>query len=188
MKILVTFALENEFAPWRAMREFRSTESGDVAAYAAEIAGAEVVVVLTGAGPKRARAVATKIMKEQDSTNFCVSSGLAGALAANLRVGQIVAARSVFAERAAEDDARNMLPGSEPLLAFALEAGATAVNRFYSADHVITRSAEKKAMGEHSDAVEMESFEIMVAAAENGIPAIAIRSIAILLMRICRWI
>ena len=28
MRILVTFALENEFAPWRAMRKFRAEEWG----------------------------------------------------------------------------------------------------------------------------------------------------------------
>lgn len=178
MKILVTFALENEFAPWRAMRDFRAAESGQLNTHLADIAGAEVVVVLTGAGPKQARAVATKIMKEQDAINFCVSSGLAGALAANLRVGQVVAARSVFAQSDGEDDDRNLLPRSEPLIDFAQEAGATAVNRFYSTDRVITRSERKKYLGRHSDAVEMESFEILFAAAENGIPAIAIRSIS----------
>ncbi len=29
MRILVTFALENEFAPWRAMRDFRSAKLGE---------------------------------------------------------------------------------------------------------------------------------------------------------------
>ncbi|MGA7921086.1 MAG: hypothetical protein WCA38_15600 [Candidatus Acidiferrales bacterium] len=178
MKILLTFALENEFAPWRAMRDFRVAEFGQLTTHWTSIAGAAVVVVLTGAGPKQARTAMTKIMKEQEGINLCVSSGLAGALAASLRVGQVVAARSVLAESEVEADDRNLLLSSGPLVAFAQEAGATAVHRFYSADRVITRSEEKKHLGLHSDAVEMESFKVMFAAAEQGIPAIAIRSIS----------
>jgi nucleoside phosphorylase len=178
MRILVTFALKNEFAAWRAIRDFRADESGQIVTHLAEVAGSEVIVVLTGAGPRQARAVAAKIMSEQEEINCCISSGLAGALVANLRVGQVVAARSVFSERDGDDGTDNLLSASGPLLEFAQEAGATAVDRFYSADRVITRSDEKKYLGLHADAVEMESFEVMFAAAENGIPAIAVRSIS----------
>ena len=52
MTILVTFALENEFAPLRTMRKFRSEKWGQVTAYVTGIGGADVGVVLTGAGPK----------------------------------------------------------------------------------------------------------------------------------------
>ena len=54
MKILVTFALENEFAPWRALRDFREDTWGEADVYRARIGAAEVGVILTGAGPKQA--------------------------------------------------------------------------------------------------------------------------------------
>ncbi|MGC1169820.1 MAG: hypothetical protein WA886_13015, partial [Candidatus Acidiferrales bacterium] len=66
MRILVTFALENECAPWRAMRKFRAEEWGPATVHVTEIGGADVGVVLTGAGPKPARSVATKVMSHQE--------------------------------------------------------------------------------------------------------------------------
>ena len=99
MKILVTFALENEFAPWRVMREFRAGKWGDADVYRAQIGAAEVGVILTGAGPKQAHLEAAKILgSDPDSINLCVSSGLAGALKPDYQVGQVLAARSVRTE------------------------------------------------------------------------------------------
>src|ERR1700679_1340568 len=95
MKILVTFALENEFAPWRAMREFRASKWGDADAFRAQIGAAEVGVILTGAGPKQAHLETSKILgSDPDSINLCVSSGLPGALKLKYPVGEVLAARS----------------------------------------------------------------------------------------------
>ncbi|HXN29741.1 MAG TPA: hypothetical protein VN902_21635 [Candidatus Acidoferrales bacterium] len=179
MKILVTFALENEFAPWRAMREFRAGKWGDADLYRARIGAAEVGVILTGAGPKQAHLKAAKILgSDPDSINLCVSSGLAGALKINYPVGQVLAARSVRTEAVRADLKDNVLDSSAPLLAFAAECGATVVGQFYSAERVVGRAEEKHYLGEHSDAVEMESFEILLESAAFGIPAIAIRAIS----------
>lgn len=178
MKILVTFALENEFAPWRAMRKFHSEEWGAATVYVAEIGGAEAGVLLTGAGPNPARAAATKVMSREDGINFCISSGLAGALRPELCLAQVVAARAIFAEPAAAAENSNTIEASGSLVAFAGESGATLVDRFYSADRVIARAEEKRFWGKRADAVEMESFEVLSAAAESGIPTIAIRAIS----------
>ena len=64
------------------------------------------------------------------------------------------------------------------VIAFAEECGATVAERFYSADRVVGRVEEKLHLGRSSDAVEMESFEILHGAKENGIPAVAIRAIS----------
>jgi adenosylhomocysteine nucleosidase len=178
MRILVTFALENEFAPWRTMRKFRSEKWGQVTAYVTEIGGADVGVVLTGAGPKQARTAARKVMGHQDEVNFCVSSGLAGALRPELRIGQVVAARAVFAEPVNVDEITDLIESSGPLVTFAEEFGATIVERFYSAGRVIGRSEQKRLWGKAAGAVEMESFDVLSVAAESGVPAIAIRSIS----------
>jgi adenosylhomocysteine nucleosidase len=179
MKILVTFALENEFAPWRAMREFRAGKWGDADVNRAQIGAAEVGVILTGAGPKQAHLEAAKILgSDPDSINLCVSSGLAGALKPEYRVGQILAARSIRNEAELTDPSSNPQASSAPLLAFAAECGATVVEQFYSAERVVGRAEEKRHLGEHSDAVEMESFEILLEAAAYGVPAIAIRAIS----------
>jgi adenosylhomocysteine nucleosidase len=179
MKILVTFALENEFAPWRAMREFRGGKWGDADVYRAQIGTAEVGVILTGAGPKQAHLEAAKILgSDPDSINLCVSSGLAGALKPDYQVGQVLAARSVRTEAELTDPSSNPQVSTAPLLSFAAECGATVVGQFYSAERVVGRSEEKRHLGEHSDAVEMESFEVLLESAAFGIPAIAIRAVS----------
>ncbi|MFZ3333182.1 MAG: hypothetical protein WA197_21265 [Candidatus Acidiferrales bacterium] len=178
MRILVTFALENEFAPWRAMHKFHSEDWGPAAVDVTEIDGADVGVVLTGVGPKPARIMAARVMSHQDELNFCISSGLAGALRQELRVAQIVAARAIFAEPTNVEEITDLIEPSGPLLTFAGESGATLVDRFYSAGRVVARAEEKRVWGKAAAAVEMESFDILSVAAESGIPAVAIRSIS----------
>ena len=70
------------------------------------------------------------------------------------------------------------MQSSAPLLTFAAENGATVVEQFFSAVRVVGRAEEKRHLGAHSDAVEMESFEVLLESAASGIPAIAIRVIS----------
>jgi adenosylhomocysteine nucleosidase len=179
MKILVTFALETEFAPWRALREFHAVQWGDLEVYRAQIGAAEVVVLLTGAGPKQARLQTAKVLGgDQESMHLCVSAGLAGALKPQYRIGQVLAARSVRTESELNDPSSNPLQSSAPLLSFAADCGATVVEQFFSAVCVVGRAEEKRHLGANSDAVEMESFEVLLESAASGIPAIAIRTIS----------
>ena len=81
LKILVTFALENEFAPWRAMHKFRESTWGELDVFATEIGGADVAVLLTGVGQRPAKLALSKIAwSETGGLEYCVSSGLAGGL------------------------------------------------------------------------------------------------------------
>src|ERR1700723_1782596 len=179
MKILVTFALENEFAPWRALRDFRADKWGEADVYRAQIGAAEVGVILTGAGPKQAHLETAKVLGgDPDSMRLCVSSGLAGALKTQYQGCQVLGGRSVRRENELTDPSSNPLQGSAPLLSFAAECGATVVEQFYSAVRVVGRAEEKRHLGERSDAVEMESFEILLESAAYGIPAVAIRAIS----------
>jgi adenosylhomocysteine nucleosidase len=179
MRILVTFALETEFAPWRAMRTFRRSSSGSADTFLAEIDGAEIAVVLTGAGPRQAvRAASQALRSDFDSLNFCISSGLAGALRPEYKIGDVLVARSVFSELPQETLGSQILECSGSLVSFAADLGATVVRRFYTADRVVARVDEKQHLGETADAVEMESFEILSEATASGVPAVAIRAIS----------
>jgi hypothetical protein len=71
-----------------------------------------------------------------------------------------------------------VIPSSASLVSFASECGATVVNRFYSAARAIWRAEEKRHLGKTADAVEMESFEILAAAADSGVPAATVRAIS----------
>jgi adenosylhomocysteine nucleosidase len=179
MKILITFALESEFAPWRATRSFRSSRLGAAAAHHAEVAGAEVLVVLTGVGPRLAALRAAELMRaEADSIQLCISSGLAGAVKADYAIGQILAARAVRSEGLSRDRGSNLLECSAALTSFAEECGATIVNRFYTSERAIGTPEEKERLGQLADAVDMESFAVLTEAAASGIPGIAIRAVS----------
>lgn len=178
MKILVTFALENEFAPWRAMRSFRSSKMGDAKSCEATIEGADVQVVVTGVGPRIAALRARDVLKSNgDSIDFVVSSGSAGAVKRPYRIGQVLAARAVNSE-APNAASATTIECSGALVSFAGSCGATIVERFYTSERAISRREEKQHIGEFADAVEMESFSILSEAAESGVPAVAIRSVS----------
>jgi adenosylhomocysteine nucleosidase len=178
VRILVTFALEAEFAPWRKLREFHRRTWGRAEVWAAETGGAEIGVVLTGIGPRQAALAASRALAaEQDSLKFCISSGVAGALRPEYRIGQVLAAASVSVEFR-RSPAERVLESSASLVSFAAELGATPVGRFFTAEHVIGRADEKHYLGREADAVDMESFEILRKCAECGIPAVAIRAVS----------
>ncbi len=179
MRILVTFALENEFAPWRAMRDFRSAKLGGADVHLADFGSAQAAVVLTGAGPRRAALAASEIMRgEYDSFDCCISCGLAGGLRSDYQIGQVLAARSVFSEADRADGSNRLVQCSGALVSFAAESGAAVVERFYCADHVVSSTDEKQRLGQSADAVEMESFEILRLAQAAGVPAVAVRAIS----------
>src|SRR2546427_3845871 len=92
MRILVTFAVDAEFALWRRMRRFRRTRWATRPAYVTQIDGAEIGVVLTGVGPQRARQAAFEVMMAEP-VDICVSTGLAGALPGAPLPSGILAAR-----------------------------------------------------------------------------------------------
>jgi nucleoside phosphorylase len=180
VRVLVTFALETEFAPWRALRKFRRAKWETASVFRTEIGEAEVNVLLTGVGaPHAALMSLSEIARgESDTVEFCVSAGLAGALQPEYRIGQVLAARTIVAERAAEGAGSRTMESSAPLLEFAGDCGATIVKRFYTAGHVVSRAEEKEQLGLAADAVEMESFAILSRARANGVPGVAIRSIS----------
>ena len=179
MKIVVTYALENEFAPWRAMRHFDATRWGKATVYCAGIGGAEVGVLLTGVGPRIAALHAQDVVQSDGhSIQFCVSAGLAGALKPQYAIGQVLAAGEVRSENPDGGRHTNLIQSSGALLSFAEHSGATLVRRFQTSPRAISTQEEKERIGQVADAVEMESFGILTEAAAAGIPGIAIRAVS----------
>jgi adenosylhomocysteine nucleosidase len=179
LNILVTFALENEFAPWRSMHNFRGGKCGGADAHFTQIGGAEVGVVLTGVGPKQAALAASIVLRsEHESINFCVSSGLAGGLRPAYQIGQVLAAQSIFSENSRGNGESRIIESSAALISFAAETGATLVDQFFTANHAVGTAEEKRLISAKADAVEMESFEILRRARDCGVPAVAIRAIS----------
>jgi adenosylhomocysteine nucleosidase len=172
MRILVTFAVDAEFAPWRKLRRFAKREQENWDFYSIKIADCELNVLMTGIGGKKAWVEAARGLWGGE-IDLCVSSGLAGALKVEHKVGEVLVAESVYAA-----DWKTAVSCDSRLVADAAACGAKVVKHFYSADHVVIRAEEKQALGLRADAVDMESAEVLSEAAAFGAKAIAIRGIS----------
>lgn len=172
MKILVTFAVEAEFAPWRRLRPFSESGHGNIRAYASQVADADLIVLLTGIGGRKAWAEATKIIWD-GNVDVCISSGLAGALNSEHRPVDVLAAKEVHAS-----SWNKVIPCDPGLLKLASSCGAKIVKAFYSADHVVARSEDKRELGHKADAVEMESGDVLLEAVAFGAKVLAVRGIS----------
>src|SRR3989441_9101510 len=137
MRILVTFAVDAEFALWRRMRRFRRTRWATRPAYVTQIDGAEIGVVLTGGGPQRARQAAFEVMMAEP-VDICVSTGLAGGGPAEHLPSGIVAARG----GGSEEESRP-IPRDELLLQWAGECGARTVGERCTAGHLLLTAPGK---------------------------------------------
>jgi nucleoside phosphorylase len=170
MRILVTFALEPEFASWRKLRPFRRTKLSFPSLYEARIGSADVRVALTGIGAENARRVVQLALVE--GADVCISSGLSGGLHLNHRTGEILAARSVLAAQGVV-----FVKSDAHLLRAAVACGAKEARAFLSAGSIIVTAKEKSRLAPSADAVEMESYAILSEAQRLGVPAIALRVI-----------
>jgi adenosylhomocysteine nucleosidase len=172
MRILVTFAVEAEFAPWRAIRKFQELPHADMECFSSKIRECELAVLLTGMGCKKARLEATKAIWNSD-VDICVSSGLAGALRPEHGIGEILVPQQVLAAKL-----DRVISCDLTLVESAVSSGAKRVSTFYTADRVIIRAEEKKSLGAAGDAVEMESGDILFEAAALGARVVAARAIS----------
>ena len=171
MKILVTFALETEFAPWRRLRSFQPGSGGAGAGYEARIGDAGVHVVVTGVGEAHARRVVRQALA--NAPDVFVVSGLAGGLKPNYRLGDVLAAAAVR-----EGSGTQIVRSEAALVETAATLGARRAPMFVTVDQVALKAKEKKRLSSAGDAVDMESFAAMAEAAAQNIPCIAIRAIS----------
>jgi adenosylhomocysteine nucleosidase len=171
MRILVTFAVEAEFAPWRKLRDLRNNKVEDISVYQAQIGRASVDFVLTGMGSENARRVANVVMAQ--SYDICIAAGFAGALKPGHAIGTILAADAV--QQIGES---KTVQSSPPLVRAAGIDGAFRSKMFLTSESVIRSAQEKAKLAPFADAVDMESFAILSAAGQHKISAVAIRVIS----------
>ena len=185
MRILVTFAVEAEFAPWRKRHEFKRHEfriprlSSDKTLYEmyeAGVAGTEVDVLLTGIGwgdslPNVAQKALRDLLKRKPGC--CVSTGLAGGLNGKLYSGQIVAASQVALRQGG-----GRILSNKRLLKVAESCGARIANTLITESYVVSEASSKSAMSKFGDFVDMESYHILQIVTGTQIPAIAVRGIS----------
>jgi len=175
--LLVTFAVDAEFAPWKSRHPFVPYEFDDAGVrrefdvFRANIGANEVTVLLTGMGEENARtAMNTAPFQGQD---VVISTGLAGALDGGLKLGEIVVARTCrTVSRAAK------LESDSALLDLAGAAGARTVEVFLTVEAIVATAAEKEELSVSGSVVEMETSYVLAEAAKRQVPAIAVRAIS----------
>jgi nucleoside phosphorylase len=171
MKVLVTFAVEAEFAPWRRLRDLREIKLSDVSVYQTQIGRAQVDFVITGMGMENAGRISDVVL--QQPYQFCITAGFAGALGERHSVGDILVAESVQ-----ELGKSKTLQCSRNLAHAARNDGAKLVKLFLTTSHVVSSREEKTQLAPFADAVEMESFAILSSAQQHKRPIVAIRVIS----------
>lgn len=180
MRVLVTFAVEAEFAPWRKLAGFQKLEPlhgrsawyGDREVFETAISGTTVRVVLTGMGWWNAGR-AMQLSYRSYQPDFCLSSGFAGSLKTDYAVGDIL-----VAQRIVEIQGTREMVSDKALVSVAVSQGAKQVKCFLGSKRIVPSSEEKRRLGLWGDAVEIESFRVLAAAKGRGIPAIAIRGVS----------
>lgn len=171
MKIIVTFALDLEFAPWRDLHPFASLASGEFVTYEASLGEAQVRAVLTGVGGVRAANAARTALEWQP--DICIAAGLAGSLRPEHRIGEVLAARDIM-----ELESGRTIRAGAALLRRAEDCKAVLIDRLLTSPEMILSAEGKKRLANMAGAVEMESFAIAREAAAKRIPVIAIRAIS----------
>jgi nucleoside phosphorylase len=181
MRVLVTFAVEAEFAPWRKLRQFRSIDFDGLPLRRAEIGAVEVTVLLTGMGPDAAALAMGLMMRMADDDrhfDICISSGLAGSLDAQLVPGNIIAPRALIAENFHADQTSEQLSVDSELHEQAVKSGAICSNCLLTTDRVLVKMDQKRSCASRAQSVDMESFEIVKQALAWGARGVVVRAIS----------
>jgi hypothetical protein len=143
MFVLVTFAVDAEFAPWRELRRFRKVKlnekhwSGGADVYETQVGDCCVWVSLTGMGIKSFDFKSATCLRSA-GIDAIISSGLCGGLSTRYRVGQIIVPKRVGTLRDVAG-----LSTAASLADLAERQGATVVETLLTADHIIDSEAEK---------------------------------------------
>jgi nucleoside phosphorylase len=178
MRVLVTFAVDAEFAPWRKRHPFSavpielSHRHFKESFFTAQVGKIDVVVYLTGIGWTLPEYGLRMLIAERP--DVCISSGLAGGLKARFAKGDIVAARFVTSLQ----EGGGSVGSNTRLLDLTKECGAKVAETCITSRQILGQAQFKRAMGEFGDIVDMESFKIMQMATGPQIRAITVRAIS----------
>ena len=181
MKVLVTFAVEAEFAAWRKLRTFNLIDYQGLKLRRAVIGAAEVTVLITGVGVQAAAQAMDLMMRMADKDQYfdvCVSSGLAGALCDTLGVGDVIAPKELIVELKHAGQGAERLEVDGELRQLALGRGAKNANCLFTTDEILVKASQKKSCASRAQSVDMESFEIVKAASAWGARSVVIRAIS----------
>jgi adenosylhomocysteine nucleosidase len=181
MRVLVTFAVDAEFAPWRKLRHFAHVDYDGLQLWSAKAGSADITALLTGVGTESAARAMGLMMNMADEDKYfdvCVSSGLAGALCNTLAVGDIIAPQSLLADTPHADLASDQLTVDDELRKLALQAGAVNANCLFTSERLLVKASQKSACASRAQSVDMESFDIVKEASAWGARCVVVRAVS----------
>lgn len=181
MKVLVTFAVDAEFSPWRKLREFRFIDYQGLRLWRSDAEDVEITALITGMGPEAAAQAMDLMMRMADGDQYfdvCVSSGLAGALMEELSPEEIIAPYGLVVEQKYGDLPRDRMEVDVELRKLAVKLGAKDADCLFTTDKVVVKVEQKKNCAAKAQAVDMESFQIVKQACAWGARCVVIRGIS----------
>jgi adenosylhomocysteine nucleosidase len=181
MRILVTFAMDSEFAPWRKLRKFRFIDFDGLRLWRSDTSGKEITALVTGVGTQsaaRAMDLMMRLADENQHFDICISSGLAGALQEGLSPGDIIAPQLLISENSHADLRSDQISVDPELRRQALDGGAKAADCLLTVDRVLIKQSQKRRCSSRAQSVDMESFEIVKEACAWGARSVVIRAIS----------
>jgi nucleoside phosphorylase len=181
MRVLVTFALDAEFAPWRKLRAFRHIDYDGLQLWRTDAGTIQVTVLVTGIGTEssaQAMGLMMEMADEDQHFDVCISSGLAGALHEALVPGDVIAPQIILAENKRADAPAQQLKVDPELRKQAVEKGAIAADCLLTSNEVMVKASAKRACSSRAQSVDMESFEIVKEAQAWGARSVVVRAIS----------
>ena len=169
-KVLIAFAMKEEFAPWQLRHPFRRVPNSPHPLLASVFGNLELYVALAGAGAPDAHHFEN--LTTTIAPSLCIVTGVAAGLNPRWKPGDILAPLTVSA------------PGGEPrtladakLIDLAVECGANRAEVMLTLPHIARTVEEKVRLGSMGDLADMESLPLMQGWSERGIPSLALRVI-----------
>lgn len=171
MKVLVTFALESEFAPWRRVRSFVRLADTEFPAFDSKSRDSEIRAVITGMGAQRAQPVARTALEWQP--DVCIAAGFVGGLNPAYRAGDVLVASNIR-----DGETQRSIASDPRLVGLAEESGARRIGTLCTSAYAISTVEDKRRLGRTADAVDMETFFILNEAQDREIAGVAIRAVS----------
>jgi nucleoside phosphorylase len=183
VRVLVTFAVDAEFAPWRKLRDFRKEEliggghaDKAIAVYRTECEGNFLDIGFTGIGWRGLNLGLQHLLTRKP--NVWISSGLAGALRESAQLGDVIAPRAVLMETNSPEPRLDCMNVDQQLHELAVGLGAKDADSLLTTRRVLTKAIEKKTHDAKATLVDMESFWALKEANKLGMRTLVIRAIS----------
>ncbi len=181
MRVLVTFAVDAEFAPWRKLRKFRFIDFDGLRLWRTDAGNKEITALVTGMGTQAAAQAMDLMMRladQKQNFDICISSGLAGALHESLSPGDIIAPEFLISEKSHADLLSDQITVDAELRRQALDGGAKVADCLLTVDRVLAKQSQKLSCTSRAQSVDMESFEIVKEACAWGARSVVVRAIS----------